>query len=144
MEFWRRENNSHGLHEAVAILHKNAFVAPVRTTILHAEKHVCKSSESLPDVGVSLFPEHYWLVVDGHIFDPTAVQWKSDPRREWFKVTKYWSKARVLKELPDVERPESDGEGSCVADWARRLQEYLVATTAQQSLTFDSHLTISA
>jgi len=100
--------------------------------------------ESLQHVEDLLFPEHYWLVVDGHIFDPTAAQWKSDPRKEWFKVTRRWSKPRVLKWLPYVDRPERDEEGGSVVDWASRLQEYLAATTAQQSLTFDTHLTICA
>ena len=75
-----------------------------------------------------LFPEHYWLVVGGHIFDPTAAQWKSDPRKEWFKVTRRWSKSRVLEWLPYVERPTSDEEGGIVVDWARRLREHLAAT----------------
>ena len=100
--------------------------------------------ESLPDVEDNLFPEHYWLVVGGHIFDPTAAQWKSVPCKEWFKVTRHWSKPRVLKWLQHVERPESHGEGGSVVDWARRLQEYFAAMAVQQSLTFDSHLTISA
>ena len=77
---------------------------------------------------VEHFPEHYWLVVSGHIFDPTAAQWKSDPRKEWFKVTRRWSKSRVLEWLPYVERPTSDEEGGIVVDWARRLREHLAAT----------------
>src|SRR5262245_43243349 len=51
--------------------------------------------ESLPYVEDRLFPEHYWLVVGGHIFDPTAAQWKSVPCKEWFKVTRRWSKASL-------------------------------------------------
>jgi hypothetical protein len=66
------------------------------------------------------FPEHYWLVVGGHIFDPTAAQWKSVPCKEWFKVTRRWSKPRVLKWLPHVERTESSGRGGSVVDWVRR------------------------
>src|SRR5579862_8681311 len=88
--------------------------------------------ESLPDVEDRLFPEHYWLVVGGKIFDPTAAQYKSVPCKEWFKVTRRWSKSRVLKRLPYVERPASDEEGGIVVDWARRLREHLAATEAKQ------------
>jgi hypothetical protein len=100
--------------------------------------------ESLSDVDDNFFPEHYWLVIGGHIFDPTAAQWKSVPCKEWFKVTRRWSRSRVLERLPYVGHPESSGRGGSVVDWARRLREHLDATPAQQSLTFDSHLTISA
>jgi hypothetical protein len=100
--------------------------------------------ESLRHLDDRLFPEHYWLVVDGHIFDPTAAQWKSVPRKEWFKLTKRWSKSRVLKWLPYVGHPENSGRGGSVEDWAKRLREHLAATAGQQSFAFDSHFTISA
>jgi hypothetical protein len=95
--------------------------------------------ESLRHLDDRLFPEHYWLAVNGYIFDPTAAQWKSVPRKEWFEVTRRWSKSRVLKWLPYVERPENHGQGGSVEDWARRLREHLAATAAQQSFIFEGH-----